>query len=380
MRIKSKYKIYIIVGEESGENIGYELLSSLKKKINFRLYGIGGKKLNSLGLKSIFNFNELSVMGLFEVLPKIPKLLILIQKTFFNILQVEPDLIITIDAPDFSFRVLKKIKNKNNNLKTLHIVAPTVWAWKSSRAKKISKFVDNLFVLFPFEKKYFVPYGIKTTFIGHPLLNNNHQVDTISNILGLKKNIISIFPGSRRGEIQRHLSHILSFISKSNSYQIYKFLIISVDRHIELINKIAKEYKNIINLYVLNSSEYKNYAFKYSKYAIAVSGTISLELAINKVPLIVVYKLNFFSYLIIKKLVKVKYISLANIILNKKIIPELIQKDFSYKKFNFELQSLINNNRKKNKQLIMFNKLEKILSCNKNDIAVREILKLIKVN
>ena len=148
MRIKSKYKIYIIVGEESGENIGYEILSSLKKKINYRLYGIGGKKLNSLGLKSIFNFNELSVMGLFEVLPKIPKLLILMQKTFFNILQVEPDLIITIDAPDFAFRVLKKIKNKNNNFKTLHIVAPTVWAWKSRRAKKISKFVDNLFVLF----------------------------------------------------------------------------------------------------------------------------------------------------------------------------------------------------------------------------------------
>ena len=160
----------------------------------------------------------------------------------------------------------------------------------------------------------------------------------------------------------------------------YKFLIIAVDRHIELINNIAKEFKNKINLYILNSSEYKNYAFKYSKYAIAVSGTISLELALNKVPLIVVYKLNFFSYLILKKLVKVKYISLANIILNKKIIPELIQKDFSFKKFNSELYSLINNKRKKHKQLIMFNKLEKILSCNKNDIAVREILKLIKVN
>ncbi len=380
MRIKSKYKIYIIVGEESGENIGYELLSSLKKKINFRLYGIGGKKLNSLGLKSIFNFNELSVMGLFEILPKIPKLLLLIQKTFLHILQVEPDLIITIDAPDFAFRVLKKIKNKNNNFKTLHIVAPTVWAWKSNRAKKISKFVDNLFVLFPFEKKYFVPHGIKTTFIGHPLLNNNRRFKTMPNILGFKKNIISIFPGSRKGEIQTHLNHILSFICKNNSFKMYKFLIISVDRHIELIKNISKEYKKIINLYILNASEYKNYAFKYSKYAIAVSGTISLELALNKVPLIVVYKLNFFSYLILKKLVHVKYISLANIILNKKIIPELIQNDFSFKRFNAELHSLINNKSKKHKQLIMFNKLEKILSCNKNDIAVREILKLIKVN
>ncbi len=378
MHIKSKYKIYIIVGEESGENIGYEILSSLKKKINFKLYGIGGKKLNSLGLKSIFNFNELAVMGLFEVLPKIPKLLILIQKTFLNILQVEPDLIITIDAPDFSFRVLKKIKNKNNSFKTLHIVAPSVWAWKPSRAKKISKFVNNLFVLFPFEKKYFVPHGLKTTFIGHPFLNKNRQLKTTKNILELKKNIISIFPGSRKGEILRHLNHILSFISKNNSFKTYNFLIISVDRHIELINNISKEYKKNMNLYILKASKYKNYAFKYSKYAIAVSGTISLELALNKVPLIVVYKLNFFSYLILKNLVKVKFISLANIILNKKIIPELIQNDFSFKKFNTELNSLITNKRKTNKQLIMFNKLEEMLSCSKNDVAVREILKLIK--
>ena len=113
-----------------------------------------------------------------------------------------------------------------------------------------------------------------------------------------------------------------------------------------------------------------------SKYAVAVSGTISLEFALSKVPLIVVYKLNFFSYLILKKLVKVKYVSLANIILNKNVIPELIQNDFSYKKFNFELYSLINNKQKKNKQIDMFHKLEKILRTNKNDIATREILKL----
>ena len=381
MLSKLKYKIYIIVGEDSGENIAYEILSQLKKKINYKLYGIGGKKLNSLGLKEIFSLSELSIMGLFEVLPKVPKLLKLIQKTYINILEVDPDLIITIDAPDFAFRVLKKIKKENNQFKTLHIVAPTVWAWKPNRAKKISRFVDNLFVLFPFEKKYFIPHGIKTTFIGHPFIKNSFKKEKISKkLFSSNKDIISIFPGSRKGEIERHLNKILFFLSKNSNYKIYKILIIAVNNHIELINNISKEFNKTLDLKVLNSLKYKNYAFKYSKYAIAVSGTISLELALNKVPLIVVYKLNLFSYLILKRLVRVKYISLANIILNKKVIPELVQNDFSYNKFNVEFDKLINNESNKNKQLKMFNKLENILKGNKSDIAVSEILKLIKVN
>ena len=112
MHSNLKYKIYIIVGEESGENIGYELLSSLKKKIKFKLYGLGGKKLKSLGLNTIFNFNDLSIMGIFEILPRIPKLISLINQTCNDIENVKPDLIISIDAPDFSFRVLNKIKKK----------------------------------------------------------------------------------------------------------------------------------------------------------------------------------------------------------------------------------------------------------------------------
>ncbi len=382
MHSNLKYKIYIIVGEESGENIGYELLASLKKKIKFKLYGLGGKKLKSLGLNTIFNFNDLSIMGIFEILPRIPKLISLINQTCNDIENVKPDLIISIDAPDFSFRVLNKIKKKNNIFKTLHIVAPTVWAWKSYRAKKISKFVDSLFVLFPFEKKYFTHHGIKTTFIGHPFLNSNNDnlKNTSKKLFKLKKNIISIFPGSRKGEIERHLNKILFFLSKNSSFKKYNFLIIAVDSQIELIEQISDQYKEKINFYVLKSSKYKKYAFKYSKFAIAVSGTISLELALNKVPLIVVYQLNYFTYLLLKNLVKVKYISLANIILNKKIIPELIQSDFSYKKFNFELSNLTTNKRIKNNQLKMFDRLKQVLTSDGSNIAVKEIEKIIKTD
>ena len=155
MPYKSASKVYVIVGEESGENIAYTIISELKKKKKIKLYGIGGKKLESIGVRSLFPFTDLSVMGLFEIIPKIPKLLYLINKTVNDIINVDPDLIITVDSPGFTFRVLKKLKSINPKLQNLHIVAPTVWAWKPDRAKKISYYIDNLFVLFPFEKKYF---------------------------------------------------------------------------------------------------------------------------------------------------------------------------------------------------------------------------------
>ncbi len=383
MHYKPEYKVYVITGEESGENIAYEILKKLTNKINIKFYGIGGDKLKRLGLEPIFSVNELSIMGILEIIPKIPKLINLIYKTYNDILNVEPHLIISVDSPGFVFRVLQKVKIKKN-ISTLHIVAPTVWAWKPNRAKKISKYVDNLFVLFPFEKKYFVPHGIKTTYIGHPFLNNIKNINSTKDLLQIKKKIISIFPGSRKGEIDIHLNTILLFLSKNKLFKHYKFIIIAVDRHYDFIKNIAKLYKGLLDISVLNSSKYKNYAFKYSDYAIAVSGTITLELAISKVPLIVVYKLNFLSFFILKKLVKVKYVSLANIILNKNVIPELIQYNFSYVKFNKELENLIFNQRYKNRQLKMFNKLEYILQKNIKNygaaIAVNAIIKLLKEN
>ncbi len=375
-----KKKIYLIVGEESGENIAVSIVDVLKKFSNFQLYGIGGKKLEKRGLKSLFPFSELSIMGLVEVIPKLPKIIYLINKTIKNIVDIKPDLIVTIDAPDFSFRILKKVKKIIPNTKTLHIVAPTVWAWKAYRAKNIANYVDNLFVLFPFEKKYFNPYGIKTTFIGHPLIEKiKLDLKKTTDTLRYKKKIISIFPGSRKAEIKKHLYSILLYLSKNEISKEYKFIIVAVDRYIKLIKTYEKEFSKLLDITTLSSSKYKNYSLKFSDCAIAVSGTISLELAVSKIPVMVVYKLNLFSFFILKRLVKVKYISLANIVLNKRIIPELVQSDFCYKKFNYEFNNLIRN---KNKifQIENFKKLIIKLNTNipkGNKIAVMKILDLL---
>ena len=356
-----KKTIFIIAGEISGDQLGGILLKKLKTSNNsLHFYGIGGKNLLELGLKPIFSMEKISLMGLIEVLPKIPELLSLIKLTVNKIIDIKPDLIITIDAPGFNFRILKKLKQLNVNIPNIHIVAPTVWAWKANRAKKIASYVDNLFVLYPFEKKYFIPYAIKTYFIGHPLVETINKSKNILN--KRKKKYISIFPGSRKNEINFHLDLILNSLLEYNKE--FTFVIVAVESQLSLVEKISEKYKNKLEIdIVLNT--YKEIIFNKSFLAIAVSGTITLELALHKVPFITVYKLNFLSYFLLKNIVFAKYITLVNIIFDKPIVPELIQSQFNQDNIKNKLNFLIKDEKGSKLQLKKFGNLENMLK-NKN--------------
>ena len=356
-----KKTIFIIAGEISGDQLGGILLKKLKTSNNsIHFYGIGGKNLLELGLKPIFSMEKISLMGLIEVLPKIPELLSLIKLTVNKIIDIKPDLIITIDAPGFNFRILKKLKQLNVNIPNIHIVAPTVWAWKANRAKKIASYVDNLFVLYPFEKKYFIPYGIKTYFIGHPLVETINKSKNILN--KRKKKYISIFPGSRKNEINFHLDLILNSLLEYNAK--FTFVIVAVESQLSLVENISEKYKNKLEIdIVLNS--HKEIIFNKSFLAIAVSGTITLELALHKVPFITVYKLNFLSYFLLKNIVFAKYITLVNIIFDKPIVPELIQSQFNQDNIRNKLNFLIKDEKGSKLQLKKFGNLENMLK-NKN--------------
>jgi len=358
-----KKKIFISVGEISGDQIASAIIKELIKSHKVELEGIGGNNLKKLGLKSLFPLKEISIMGLLEVIPKIPKLISLISLTVNKILLFKPDIIITVDAPGFNFRVLKKIKKYNLNTKIIHIVAPTVWAWKPGRAKKISKFINYLFVLYPFEKKFFTPHGLKTYFIGHPLLENiNISLHNKKNItLNNKKNNISIFPGSRRKEVEYHLNIILLTIESIAEIKKFNIIIVAVTDHIDLINSIVTKYSKRISIKVIPSI-HKLLVFKYSLFSIAVSGTITLELALHKVPFFTVYKLNFISFFILKRLVSSKFITLVNIIYNKSIVNELVQKDFNEENIKQNILLLLNNKSIYNFQIKHFNRLPKLLS------------------
>ena len=355
----SKKKIFVIAGEISGDQLGATFLNNIKKSKKVELHGIGGSKLLKLGLIPIFNMDRISVMGLIEVIPKIPELLFLINFTIKKIIEINPDLIITIDSPGFNFRVLKKLNKIKPNLQNIHIVAPSVWAWKASRAKSISAYVNNLFVLFPFEKKYFIPHGIKTHFIGHPLVEIIKSNNNFSN--NYKKKYISIFPGSRRFEIINHLELILGSISEVSTN--HDYLVVAVENHISLIETIIKKYKLNKLIKIIPRSR-KEEAINNSILAIAVSGTITLELALNKIPFFTVYKLNFLSYFFLKNLVFVKYITLVNIIFNKQIVPELIQKKFNKDNIKKYFFILLKKEKDYKYQLEKFKELENLLKNN----------------
>ena len=371
--MQSKKIIFIIAGEISGDQLGGILLKKLKTSNNsIHFYGIGGKNLLELGLKPIFSMERISLMGLIEVLPKIPELLALIKFTVNKIIDIKPDLIITIDAPGFNFRVLKKLRQLNIDIPNIHVVAPTVWAWKANRAKKIANYVDNLFVLYPFEKKYFTPHGIKTYFIGHPLVETiNKSKNTVNK---RKKKYISIFPGSRKNEINFHLDLILNSLLEYNAK--FSFVIVAVESQLSLVENISEKYKNKLEIdIVLNS--HKEIIFNKSFLAIAVSGTITLELALHKVPFITVYKLNFLSYFFLKNIVFAKYITLVNIIFDKPIVPELIQSQFNKDNIKNELNVLIKSKNSLRLQLKNFSKLENMLK-NKNIKPSVHATKIIK--
>ena len=264
----------------------------------------------------------------------------------------------------------------NPKQKVIPIVAPSVWAWKSSRAKKIAEFIDYLFVLYPFESKYFIPYKINTKFIGHPLFMNKLNKKSLSPYNNKKKKIISIYPGSREKEIKNHLAKILNFLNKIDNLDDYDFKIIAVDHLMSLIKKICKSESNITNLKILRASKYKRESFQASYLAIAVSGTIVLELAMHLVPVICVYRLNIISYHILRRIVKTKYISLVNIILDMRLVPELIQNDFRFTLFQKEFISLIKNKDVYNKQKKLFILLRKKILYRPH-VVLNEISKII---
>ena len=192
-------KIFILTGEPSGDKLASRVISKLKKKEhNIQYSCVGGSHLNSLGIKSIFNLKEITYIGFTSVLLNIFKIRNKINKTVEEIIKFNPDILFSVDSPDFTLRVAEKVKKLNSKIKTIHYVAPQVWVWREGRVKKFKKFLDHILLLFDFEKKYFDKENIPNTFVGHPLLEQeiNNKID-LSSMISSDKKIISIFSGSR---------------------------------------------------------------------------------------------------------------------------------------------------------------------------------------
>jgi len=371
-------KIFVLTGEPSGDKLASTAISELQKDYNDIEYlSVGGSNLKKIGIKSIFELKEITYLGFTSVLLNIFKIRKKINQTVNEILKFNPDILFSVDSPDFTLRVAEKVKKKNSKIKTVHYVAPQVWIWRKNRVKKIKKFIDHILLLFDFEKKYFDEESIKNTFVGHPLIENKDSNKTnINNFISKDKKIISIFPGSRKSETGVLLPILIDFINMMNSKNFnYSFIFHATDENKDHIIEYIKD-KNLKNIDVISEENLKKEILLNSVFAVCKSGTISLQVCNANVPSIIIYKLSFINFLIFKLLVNVKYANIINIINNKEVIPELLQDECNAKEIYNSVIYMLKNPNIGKKQLDECNKtLEGIRSKSSSSNEVALILR-----
>jgi lipid-A-disaccharide synthase len=351
-------KIFIIAGEDSGDKLGSAIIDGLREVTDVppKFVGIGGNGMISRGLESIFPMSELSVMGFVEIASKYKSLKKRLNQTISSILDEKPDILLTIDAPEFCFRVAKKVKLLNKNIAVAHYVAPTVWAWRSNRAKQISNFIDQILALFPFEPRYFHDVGVRCDFVGHPIVSetlaDEESVTEFKKAYSLTDEpVILCLPGSRKSEIDRLMPVFGETLEKfSNALPNARFILPSTPDVYEYSKKFLDCMpKDIIFLTpekfgVEKYLEFKKASFKLSRLALAASGTVSLELAANNTPMVIGYDMNFLSRKIIGLMLKIDTVNLVNLVTGNRNIPECIGSNFNSEKLFLEMVRVYSNN------------------------------------
>ena len=370
-------KIFILTGEPSGDKLASTVISKLQSTSSEIEYlSVGGSNLKKLGIRSIYDLKEITYLGFTSVILNIFKIRKKINQTVEEIIKFNPDVLFSVDSPDFTLRVAEKVKKIKSNIKTVHYVAPQVWIWRKNRVKKIKKFIDHILLLFNFEKKYFDEENVKNTFVGHPLIETKNNPKTlIEDLIPNDKKIISLFPGSRKSETLVLLPILISFIELMNKKnKDYFFYFHATEENKNSILNIIKQ-KNIENIDVISEENIKSDVLSRSIFAVSKSGTVSLQICNANIPSIIIYKLSFVNFMIFKLLVNVKFANIINIINNREVIPELLQKECNAEEIYKTVIYFLQHPELIKKQLIECNKtLEGIRSKTSSSDVSSEVL------
>ena len=374
-------KIAILAGEPSGDLIAGQLMAYINsKEKNVEFIGVGGPSMKQQGLKSFFDYSNLSLYGFFQVIPNIPKLVFLRYKLIKYLKNEKPDIFIGVDAPDFNFYIEKKLKQ--SDIPTFHYVAPSVWAWRPKRVYKIKKTTDHILSIFPHEKPLFEKVGIQTTFVGHPLAN---KIPLKSNMykyrkllkINPKELVIALLPGSRMGELRAHTDILLE--TAQNLLEVYpnaKFLI-PVNNDTNMIFLEARVKSNPTkNLKLIKGKV--DEILSSSNIAIAASGTASLQIALHKKPMIIIYRGSWISYFVWKMVRLIPHVSLPNILLNEDIVPEMLQHRATPTLLSKKACEIIKDKRYLKKIESKFYKLHKDLKKNTSSLVFKVIKPYLK--
>ncbi len=347
--------IYLIAGEPSGDILGARLMAALKNETggDIRFAGIGGPEMESEGLQSLFPMSDLSVMGVAEVLPRLPHLIRRINETVKDAGTRSPDALVTIDSPDFCFRVTKRLKGKNIPL--IHYVAPSVWAWRPGRAKTIAGFLDHLLTLLPFEPRYFEQEGLASTFVGHPVIEGpamtaDGKAFRQRHGIGEDETIIVALPGSRGGEVSRHLPIFeQTFMKLSETLSEFRVVTVTTGNVADAVRTGTATWS--VPVLVINDLSEKYDAMASGNVALAASGTVALELAAVGTPSVITYRVNPLTAWLGRMLIKVRYANLINLILDREAVPEHIQENCRADILCAELTNLLSSTEAVDKQL-----------------------------
>ena len=329
-------KVFLIAGEPSGDLLGARLMNGIRHCVaapdeELSFIGVGGERMEKAGLQSLFPMSDLTLFGVAELLPKIPLVLRRIKETARAIRREKPDVVVTIDAPDFCFRVAKRLVG--SGIPFVHYVAPTVWAWRPGRAKKIQAFYQHLLTLFPFEPPYFERVGLDSSFVGHPLIEAGiHQASAerfrAKYHLESDRPILVVLPGSRRSEHK----YLIDIFGKTidrllEAHPEFKIVVPTVPHLYDLVRKEMEKAKWKGDPLVFTDDADKYDAFKAAHVALAASGTVALELGLAGTPSVIAYKIHPVTAALYRRFIHTKFANLVNIMHDKMLVPEFIQEN-----------------------------------------------------
>ncbi|MEM9524028.1 MAG: lipid-A-disaccharide synthase, partial [Pseudomonadota bacterium] len=329
------WRFFLVAGEPSGDRLGAALMQGLQAECpGVRFAGIGGPLMQARGLDSLFPMDELSVMGIVEILPRYRRLMRRIDEAARAVLKAGPDALITIDSPDFGLRVAKRVKAASD-IRTVHYVAPTVWAWRAGRAGKMAAVIDQVLALFPFEPPYMEAVGMVCDFVGHPVVAepvaSARDVAAFRNQFEMADDapILLVLPGSRRGEVGRLapvFGEVLRLIAVR--YPKMRVIIPTVEGTVDAVREAARTWPGAPVLLDPRGARAaalcKRAGFAAADVALAASGTVSLELAAADTPMVVAYDVNWFSRQIIKRMLRIDTVTLVNLVSDTRAVPEFL--------------------------------------------------------
>jgi lipid-A-disaccharide synthase len=343
--------IFFVAGEPSGDALGGALIAALRQRTggNLRIAGIGGERMQDEGLESLVPLEDLAIMGVAEVLPRAPVILRRVRETVRMIRTLRPDAVVTIDSSGFSWRVAQRLRRRGETLPLIHYVAPMVWAWRAGRARRMARWYDHLMTLLPFEPPYFERVGLSCRYVGHPVLESGADRGDSSRFraahgLTEEDTLITVLPGSRSGEVRRllpifesTLNHLESVIGP------FRVVVPTVATVAATVAAAAAAWPG--NPIIVQQPEEKYDAFAASRAALAASGSVALELALARLPMVVGYRLNRLTEAFLDRVLKVRQVNLVNLLLGEPLVCELLGPNCTPERLAASLAELIRDER-----------------------------------